>query len=399
MSRRSNGEGTAYKVAPGRWEGQVWVENSGRRRRVKRSGKTKAEVLAKLREVREEDERGIDVSDRGATVAQLLEDWLTNVAPAKVEPETVKAYRWAAEDHIVPRIGNRKVKSLSVGDVEHLLRRMAADGMSRWSCVRVRAVLGAALKWAQRRDLVGRNVATLAELPADATPAREGRALTPEEAQRLLTAAETVTVKIPRTDRTETRPRRTAALWVLQLVLGLRPGEVNGLTWEAVDLDEGLVHVRSAMRYDDDRPVGLAEVKTGNMGRGRRTLNLPPMAVDALRRHRKAQNEERMALGKYWPQEWSGLVFHTEAGTPYRPSNLRRELRKIQTAAKIEGRLTRYDLRHSAATIMVAAGMRLEDVADILGHEDTTMTRGVYAHATGRPLAGAADVMQKVLGA
>lgn len=396
--RRSNGEGTCYKVGPGKWQGQVWV-TSGRRRRVKVSGTTKAEVLARLRDMKAKDAAGIQVAGRTPTVAELLDDWLTDVMPGRVVASTISSYRWVTDKHLVPRIGTKRVASLSVADVETMLRRMASDGLSRSSCFRARAVLGQALTWAERRDLIQRNVARLAELPADATPVREGRALNSNEAHALLEAARTITVKVPRTDRTETRPRRTEALWVLQLVLGLRPGEVAGLLWDDVDFETELVHVRRSMKYTDGNPVELGEVKTGSRGRGRRTLELPPMALDALRRHRTAQTAERLAIGRYWPDEWDGLVFRTEAGTPYSASNLRRDLAQIQKAAGIEGRLTRYDLRHSAATIMAASGVRLEDIADQLGHEDVTMARGIYTHATREPLRTAAAIMQDALGA
>lgn len=396
MSRRANGEGTAYKVAPGRWEGQVTVTVGGRRRRVKRSGRTKTEVLERLRQVKDDADNGLRPEDRALTVADLLEGWIA--APGDLKPKTIASYRWAIDKHLIPGLGSWRLPELSVAAVEDFLTAKAAEGFSKNSCIRFRAVLGQAIRWAERRDLVLRNVAEKAELPTDATPPREGRALTEEEAHKLLEAARTVTVKIPRTDRTETHQRRTEALWVVQLSLGLRPGEVCGITWADVDFDEKLVHVRRSMKYTDNgHPIGLGEVKTGNRGRGRRTLPLPPAALDALRRHRTMQNEERLAIGKYWPDEWDDLVFRTEAGTPYNPSNLRRDLSQIAKAAGV-GKLTRYDLRHSAATLMAAAGVPLEVIADRLGHENVTMARTIYTHATGRPITAGADEVAAMFG-
>lgn len=296
-----------------------------------------------------------------------------------------------------PVIGHYRLDTLMVSDVEAMLAIFASAGAARNSVARHRFVLRRVLRWAQRREWVGRNVAELAEMPAGARKPKPARALSADEARKLLEAARTRTVRVPRTDRTETHRRRLEALWVLSLALGLRPGEVLGLMWPAVDLDAGVVHIRQSMKMLDGTPVGLGEVKTGNMGRGRRTLALPPIALDALRRHRTSQAEERLAMGSHWPTEWRNLVFVSEAGTPLNANNLRRELNEMAASAGI-GKVTRYDLRHSAARLMAAAGMRLEDIADTLGHEDLRMARAVYVHATGRTLEAAAQVMNDVLG-
>ena len=181
------------------------------------------------------------------------------------------------------------------------------------SVQRHRFVLRKVIRFAQRNDLVNRNVAELANLPNDAKARREPRALTTGESRALLEAARTHTVKIPKTDKTETHPRRLEALWTVSLLLGLRPGEVTGLLWDAVDLDDEVLHVRTSMKYHDGTPVGIGEVKTGNMGRGRRTLAMPPQVADALRRHRTAQAKERLAFGDAWPSEWRRARFRVRS--------------------------------------------------------------------------------------
>jgi integrase len=279
-------------------------------------------------------------------------------------------YSWAIDHHLVPHLGRHKLEQLRAEHVEAMLRDLAKAGKAHNTVSRVRFVLATAIRWAQRRDLVVRNVAELAELPVDARAQRDARALTAEEAAKLITA---------------TAKNRLEALWVTALGLGVRPGELAGLTWADVDLDERVLHIRRSMKYLHDTPLGLGDVKTGHMGRGRRSLVMPAPVVAAMRRHRTAQAVERLALGHGWPDEWGQLVFVSTAGTPLRPANLRRDLEAIAKKAKI-GHVTRYDLRHSAATLLVAMGVRLEDVADLLGHEDLRMARSVYVHATARPL-------------
>ena len=85
---------------------------------------------------------------------------------------------------------------------------------------------------------------------------------------------------------------------------------------------------------------------------------MPTQVVDALRRHRATTAKERLAFGTSWPNEWKELVFVSMAGTPLNP----RDLRRLAERADV-GHLTRYDLRHSAATLLAASGVRLEEIA------------------------------------
>jgi integrase len=384
--KRQYGDGTVfYEESRKRWVAMVDLgfDAGGKRRRRKLVGATKQTVIDRLNELHAGADAGLDLAGIQVTVAELLERWQRDVLPGKGSKQTTDTYRWAINSYLAPHLGRHRLAQLRAEHVEAMLRSMAAAGMARSSCVKVRFVLGAVLRWAQRRDLVMRNVAELADLPHDARRAREGRALTPEEARKLLNAA--------RGDRLE-------ALWLVALGLGMRPGEIAGLTWADIDLEPSVLHVRRAMKYDADRPIGLGELKTGTMGRGRRSLVMPAAVTDALRRHRIAQAGERLAMGEQWPAEWRELVFVSQAGTPLNAANLRRDLNRFSKAAGV-GHVTRYDLRHSAATMLGAMGVRIEDVADILGHEDLRMARIVYMHASGRPLTAGTAAMESVLGA
>lgn len=388
----------------GRWVGSVELPagSDGRRRRRRVFAADESTAREKLAKLLAEEAAGIDIDSARLTVGDLFDAWARK-AMTKTSTGTPRAastvanYEWSiAKMRSV--IGKRRLSDLRPRDVENMLETLAEEGAALSSLQRHRFVLRKVIRWAQRHDMVRSNVAEIADLPGDAKARRDPRALTVEEAGALLEASKTHVVKIPRTARTETRPRRLEALWTVSLLMGLRPGEVTGLRWSAVDFDENVLHVRTSMKYRDGTAVGLGEVKTGNMGRGRRTLAMPPQVSDALRRHRTAQLKERLAFGDEWPEEWTDLVFVSEAGTPLNSNNLRRELKEIADAAGI-GHVTRYDLRHSAATIMAAAGMRLEDIADALGHEDLRMARGVYVHATGRTIDTVADVMGRAFNA
>ncbi|MBU1226188.1 MAG: tyrosine-type recombinase/integrase, partial [Actinobacteria bacterium] len=111
----------------------------------------------------------------------------------------------------------------------------------------------------------------------------------------------------------------------------------------------------------------------------------------ALRTHRKVQTAERLLMGDRWPARWATLVFVTTNGTPIDPSNLRRMVGQVAVDAGIEGKVNPYDLRHTATSLMAAAGQSAERLADLLGHRDTRMVFKHYRHAITSSVTTAAE--------
>lgn len=107
---------------------------------------------------------------------------------------------------------------------------------------------------------------------------------------------------------------------------------------------------------------------------------MPEMTVTALRDHRKRTAEERLLMGDRWPARWQSLVFVSENGTPLDRSNTRRMVNALAKEAGIEGTLNPYDLRHTATSLISAAGLSAERLADLLGHKDTRMVFNHYRH-------------------
>jgi len=250
--------------------------------------------------------------------------------------------------------------------------------MAKNSLRRIRAVLVTALDHPDRRELVRRNVARLTTTPDGRFSER--RSLSADEAVALLGSMQG--------DRLE-------ALVIVGLAMGLRPGELAGLSWRDVDLDAGVLHVRPALKRESNRPV-MGELKTK---RSRRSLGLPPFVVAALRRRQEFQAWERAAAGADWSARWEAeqLVFTTTAGTPVDPSNLRRYFRRACANAGI-GRWMPYEMRHTAASLLSDDGVPLEHVADLLGHDGTRMVAHVYRHAVSPTVDVAAARMERRLG-
>src|SRR3954466_14754133 len=358
--KRGQGEGGLYfSESRRRWVGVLDLgrgpDGGGRRRKM--SGKPRAEVRRKLEEAQKAAAAGLSADDQRTTVAEFCAYWLKHGIPAAAQsPNSIANIEWAVNSHIVPRIGQRRLRELTADDVDKLMRDMANAGYSKHTMVRVHGELARILRFAERRGKVMRNVATLVDVPAG--PKKQGRSLTVVEAKALLDAAAG--------DRLE-------ALYVTGLLTGLRPGELLGLPWVAVDLTKGRLRVSQSLKREHNKLV-IGEPKTL---RSRRTLDMPQLVIEVLKRHLERQDKERVAAADAWVE--TGLVFTTTLGTPIDPSNLRREFAKLTRKAGI-GHWHPHELRHSAASLLSAAGVPIEQISDVLGHEGPRTTAAVYRH-------------------
>jgi integrase len=358
--KRGQGEGALYYSEPRqRWVGILDLGRGpdGVRRRVKMSGKTRAEVRRKLDEAQKAAAAGLTADDQRTTVAEFCAYWLKHGLPAAAQsPNSIAGIHWAVDGHIVPRIGGRRLRDLTADDVDKLMRDMATAGYSKSSMVRVHGELARILRFAERRGKVMRNVATLVDVPAG--PKKQGRSLTVAQAKAVLEAAED--------DRLE-------ALYVTGLLMGLRPGELLGLPWSAIDFETCRLRVAQSLKREHNK-LHVGEPKTL---RSRRTLDMPHLVVQALKKHHEHQRMERVEAGNSWVE--TDLVFTTTVGTPIDPSNLRREFDKLTRKAGI-GHWHPHELRHSAASLLSAAGVPIEQISDVLGHEGPRTTAAVYRH-------------------
>ncbi len=362
-ARRDKGSGiVTWDENAQRWIARLdlGVGPNGRRIRVKATAPTKAEARRKLDRLQSEHQSGMDLTQRDVTVAELTELWLQRGLANTVTDNTRANYTALLNTHVLPGIGARKVTTLEPEHIEALLDHLADKGYATRTLGLTLSLIRRILTFGQRRRLVVRNVADLVQTPTGA-PSKERTGLSVEQARALLDAA---------------HGERLGGLITLSLLLGLRPGEVAGLTWPVVDLDSTppTVRIEHSLRRTSEGMV-LVPPKTPS---SRRTIALPQACVDALREQKSRQTSDAKAAGRQWANP-DQLVFTTETGTPLDPSNTRRAFDRIAAKAGLV-HVHPHQLRHAAASLLSAAGVRLEDIADILGHRSPTITADIYRH-------------------
>jgi integrase len=405
FSTRSHGEGSIYRsdytrpatgVSVERWIASVdlGVGANGKRLRKKITGPSRKAVADKLRKLQREQDAGVDVRKKSMTVADLAHEWLTHLErnEGTKEEGTILRLRPRVERHIVPagRIGGRQLDQLTVAHVEAWLRIEAESGgkgdkhQARVTCRDYKQMLGEMLEWAVARRYITWNPARLAKLPKDRSatnpdaPAvysksRSKESFTREQYSKLMAA-------LTATGDDAVATATPSAYFIAMLSIGARPGEVDALRWAQVDFKNRTITVDHAIkRADGGRPLSIGATKTGN----RRDIEMTDVLVAALRRRRKQQAEDRLAVGNHWTtdQRWADLVFTSEVGTPIDPSHARRDFKKLCAHAGVPT-LSLYEMRHTVASLMVDADVPLREVADLLGHKDLEMVVKRYRHRT-----------------
>lgn len=373
--RRPRGEGSVFRSANGQWRARLcYIGPDGRKRTREARFKTQKAALEALNQWKRDLADGLLSRSEGMTLATFLERWLQDCIRPRCRPRTVESYGELIRRHITPGLGAIRLDRLNAADVQRFLNAKLESGLSPRTVQYLHAILRAALNQAKKWNLVRVNVATLADPPR--VERREVQPFTPEQAKQLLAAA--------RGDRLE-------ALYVVALALGLRLGEVLGLRWEDVDLERGVLNVRQQLQ----RVAGRLQLVPLKTARSRRTLPLPVFVLEALRRHKVRQLEERLACGAAWQE--TGLVFTSAVGTPLEPRNVVRYYHRLLERAGLPHKRF-HDLRHSAASLLRAQGVPLADIRDILGHSQISVTMDLYAHIMEEAKREAAARLDALLG-
>ncbi len=351
------------------------VGTDGKRRQVYRSfSGTKAQAHAALRDLVAEVERGEVTRNAAPTYAEWAERWLRDKAARGIRSRTVDSYTLLLSQHVVPSLGGLRLDRITPEAVQKLVDDLARSGristgrkgeaLSGTTVRRIHQALRASLKAAVRMRLLGRNPASDVELPK--SNPKPARALDMGEAMALVDQAQGTRLELP---------------VLIAACSGLRRGEILGLQWR--DFDEHGRTLRVDRQVGRGRVLGPPKSESGI-----RDVPIPQPLVDAFVAHRaRVLGAEASRPRDAYDERF---VFSEADGRPWDPETISTVWRGIVRRAKI-GHVRLHDLRHSTGSILIAEGVPIPVVSEILGHASPAITMRVYAHA----LRGGADHARK----
>ena len=377
--KRTNGEGNIRKRKDGRWEGRYTAgyDQDGKRIIKNVLGRTQAEVKAKLSVAIAESQQ-LDVSRSGEyTVAEWLHLWFELYAKPNIRPSTAGYYRRAMEEYTIPRIGTTKLNKLTNREIQKLYKDLLENGRLRkkqrkkhpglsGSTVRgVHIMLHNALDRAVKERLLIRNPADSCVVPK--VQHQEMKTLQPEDLKAYLDAAER---------------RNALAMFYLELVSGIRKGELVALRWEDLNIAEKTISVSKQATKDEAGNLVVTRPKTEN---SIRQISIPQEAVELLVKEH-AKHPSNLWL---FPSSRTGGMYH--------PDSVATLHQRILKDAGLE-HLRFHDLRHTFATMALENGMDIKTLSAMLGHVSAATTLDIYTHITGDMLSEAAAKIDRGLG-
>lgn len=363
------------KRSENRWQVLVFQgrdANGKKRFHIKTVKGTKKAALQYAREVEAAISTGNYAEPTKQSVREFLTNWLDGTASQRLRERTLASYRKLVCTYIIPALGERKLSQLRLPEIDKLYAAMRSRGLSPRTIRYTHSVLRSALNHAVRSRLLAHNPTDYATLPRQER--KEMRCLSPGEANAFLLAA---------------RQDRWHALWEILTLSGVRPGEALGLKWS--DISGNTVGVQRALLSAGEQWV-IAEPKTR---RSRRTVPLAESTMKALQTHRRHQAEEKLRAGSNYRD--NDFVFANSTGMPLDIKNVTaRHFRKILEAAGLP-KIRLYDLRHTAATLMLAAGVNPKVASERLGHSTIVLTMDTYSHVLPDMQQDAVDRVNRLL--
>ncbi len=351
--------------------------NTGKRKEhYKTIHGTKKDAKQYLRKIETEKDLGIFIEPTSMIVNEYFNKWLEVAAKPRLRERTYIEYCNLLNRYVRPKWGNNKLVEVQPLDVQALYTSMQAKGLSPRTIRYTHNVLSSAFKQAIKWKMTVQNPITQAELPRQVK--KEMSALSPEQAKIFLEA---------------TAKHRLGVFFALMLISGTRPSEALALKWGDIDLEKGVITIQRTVFW---RPKGngwyFSEPKTP---RSNRSIPLPISFIANIKEHRLKQLEERLKEGSNY--ENNNLIFATSKGSPFMERNIRRYFKGILKETNLPLSLNVYSLRHSCASLLLAAGENPKVVAERLGHASVTLTLDTYSHVLPTMQQSATDKLEEML--
>lgn len=371
-ARRDYGSGSISQRKDGTWTARLIIgTNANGRPKIKALyGKTEREVKRKLKDFQIEFYRNDQTMVVKNTVAYYVKNWLYNKKANELKDKSFDRLEQTVLYQVIPEIGMIQLASLRADDIQKMVNKLKADGLS-WSSVKKSydAVNECFRTAVEKRDLVF-NPASGVSVPKQKMfdNNKEVRYYEDEEVNKLVAAATAVYSN-------GVRHYRLGDMVPIDINTGLRTAELLGLKWDDVDLVNRKLYVSATRVLVKDRKGKsgnkyiVLEQDSGKTANAIRTVDINQSAYDAFVRLKEI-------TGKYQ------YVMSTKNGKPVNPRFLDKTLRNIATAAgfpeeKIYGM---HSLRHTFATRLFAAGTEVKVVSELLGHSNTKLTENIYIH-------------------
>ena len=381
MKRNANGSGTIYKRDDGRWEGKYSIaasDGSGKYIRKSVYGKTQEEVRKKLTEITAEIDDGTYVEPKKMKLKDWLIIWLNEYAKQSVKHYTFETYQSLCKNHIIPTLGNRYLKDISVTSIQRFYNSLTEEKkLSAKTVKNVHGVLHKALEQALIVGLIKSNPSNRCILPKV-----ENKEITPLESDDIIRFLDAI------------KGHPFENIFFVTLFCGLRESEVLALTWDCVDFINNLLFINKQLTtstHHTGPEYSLGPTKNSKS----RYVTVAPTVMKVLERQLELQRQMSDKAGSAWNNEWN-LVFTNELGEHLKQNAIYKAFKRVVRSIGLPD--ARYhDLRHSYAVAAIESGDDIKTVQSNLGHATASFTLDIYGHVSRKMQMKSAENMEKYI--
>ena len=373
-SKRPDGDGLVRKRDDGRWEGRIVVGHKDDGKPIFRYvlAHTQKELTKKLH-AKILEYRGVELSeDSSMTLAEWLEKWLAEYKVNTVRESTLERYRTDLTNHVIPRLGYKKISFITTNDIQKMYVDIKENGRIQNreekgatlsdSVVRsIHMMLHQAFEDAVKERLISKNPTKGTTIPKKSRG--ELQVLNKEQLDRFLAEVD--------------KDEIWRDFFYTELTTGLRRGEICGLKWCDFDEKRGTLSICRNATAKKGGGVSIGETKTDT---GNRLIYLPESTIKMLKRRKKQALTEWIFPNPYRPED------------PLLPNSAYQKLKKILKTADLPS-IRFHDLRHTFATHALTSGVDAKTLSKILGHTNASFTLDTYTHVTSDMQERAANIV------
>ncbi|MBO5315857.1 MAG: site-specific integrase [Clostridia bacterium] len=373
-SKRPDGDGLVRKRDDGRWEGRIVVGHKDDGKPIFRYvlAHTQKELTKKLH-AKILEYRGVELSeDSSMTLIEWLEKWLTEYKVNTVRESTLERYRTDLTNHVIPRLGYKKISFITTNDIQKMYADIKENGrihnrnekgtaLSNSVVRSIHMMLHQAFEDAVKERLISKNPTKGTSIPKKSRG--ELQVLNKEQLDRFLEEID--------------KDEIWRDFFYTELTTGLRRGEICGLKWCDFDEKRGTLSICRNATAKKGGGVSIGETKTDT---GNRLIYLPESTVKMLKKRKKQALTEWIFPNPYRPED------------PLLPNSAYQKLKKILKSAGLPS-IRFHDLRHTFATHALTSGVDAKTLSKILGHTNASFTLDTYTHVTSDMQERAANIV------
>lgn len=378
------------------------------------------------------------IGDPNSTFEKFANEWMESYADGELEKTTIATYRGLLDRIIIPRIGYMKIGAIKPLTIQAFVKDLRSStysygkgkrtGHYSEECIRnSKAVISSILSSAWENGLIPSNPCLVRTRKSRNKKELERQSqkihcFTIEEAAYFLDVIKKpIPIMVPETTQIRNGKKvkikahlqgsmnvslQLQTLYTLALYSGCRRGELLGLVWKNVDFDNSCITINQALAYT---PSDGSFLKSPKSNSGFRDIDLPPSVMKMMLSLKDDVKRRMRGMGSAWKGSTTlieNFCFSQDNGLPMALSTPRLEMQRIikcYNASKTEDQpklplIKFHELRHTTASILVAAGLDPETVAERLGHSDPSITLRIYSHAYKERDKLASEILQARLG-